>query len=430
MQPASSSPELLTMREPEVPEDRRGAGAWFAEGFAALLDPGAAQADEGEWLERCFELGVAAAGRAGSGEQLARELFALLDDAEEIAAAGRDVDRASVRMRSRELRREAFAMAISGLEAERSEQTAPEEAADGRLSGARILVVDDDPDHVEAVQMLLQARGCLVWPVLDAAAAQQAALMTLPELVLLDVGMPDLDGFTVAERLKADPRTSAIPIVFLSGRGELPQQLRGLTLGADDYVRKPFRAPELLARIEGALRVAADQDSVHAQAGLDRLTGVGNRHFLRDRLYVLVSSALHHGRPLTLLLADIDGLHRLNERFGHATGDEILVAVARVLRGQMRSVDVLARAGGDELALVLPDLSVTQVEAIAADAQAALADVDWPALLGGLRPTISMGIAELASECPRRLLARADEALHRAKQLGNGGVHALDQGYY
>ena len=176
-----------------------------------------------------------------------------------------------------------------------------------------------------------------------------------PDLILLDLDMPDMSGFDVCRILKADPELCMIPVLFLSGSGTSGDKVRGLDLGAVDYITKPFDDFELRARVRAAMRTKQLQDLLIEHAHIDPLTGLPNRRALMDRLRMEWSRMQRHGGELSFIMADIDYFKRVNDTYGHSIGDKVLQEVARTIARQCREADLPVRYGCEEFAVVVPN---------------------------------------------------------------------------
>ncbi len=291
----------------------------------------------------------------------------------------------------------------------------------------RVLVVDDSSLIRAILVANLEDAGYVVVEAVDGAEALELCLVDPPDVVLLDVVMPGMSGLEVLDRLQADPDLLHVPVVCLTGRSDVGDITDAMERGAHDYLRKPFETDELLARLSSALRVKRLSDELRARnAELERvsrtdgLTGLLNRRAAEEVLATELAKARRYGLPLTVLMIDLDEFKRVNDSYGHAVGDRVLVEVSAALRGALRESDVIGRWGGEEFLAVLP-LTCGAAGLVLAD-RLCRQVADLPVRLddGSLLPVgISVGVCgEVLDE--DRLLRDADAALYRAKAAGRG----------
>lgn len=294
-----------------------------------------------------------------------------------------------------------------------------------------ILVADDSMVVRAVLRRQLEADGHTVIEAVDGEEAITACREYCPDVVLLDVEMPVLDGHATLERLKADPDLKDIPVVFLTGRVDTADVVTGLRLGAHDYLRKPFEANELMARVSAALRTKELQDELRRRnAELDRvsridmLTNIYNRRHLDEHLRRAISGARRHGRTVGVLLVDIDHFKDVNDQYGHLAGDAVLKEVAARLQGAMRTEDALGRWGGEEFIAVLTDTPGESIGVLAERMRQAIASTPF-VLENGTRIRVTVSIGHTAgTEDAEVLVHRSDDALYVAKEAGRNQVAA------
>ena len=288
-----------------------------------------------------------------------------------------------------------------------------------------LLVVDDQPVNIQALYRIF-APDHRVLMATSGARALALCKEDPPDLVLLDVVMPEMDGYEVCAQLKADESTRNIPVIFVTSHTDAEEETRGLELGAIDFIAKPVNPAVVRARVKTHLTLKAQSDLLRQMVFIDGLTGVANRRCFDERLDTEWRRAARSARPLALLLLDVDHFKRFNDRYGHQLGDECLRQVASAIKGGLaRPGDMVARYGGEEFACVLPGTDADGALAVAAGIEQAVrglqiehADSDVCNVV-----TISIGISMSLPDRegdPTRLLALADAQLYRAKHSGRG----------
>jgi diguanylate cyclase (GGDEF)-like protein len=294
----------------------------------------------------------------------------------------------------------------------------------GKRQKPLILVVEDDDDARVLLSELLQPRYA-VEAVGDGVTALERAKVLNPDLVLLDLFLPGLDGFGALTGLRRDPRTADVPVIFLSAQGDAASKSQGLSLGAADYLAKPFSEQELMARVDRTLRLTAQREHFRALAQTDALTGLPNFRSFHARLDEEVRRADRYAQALACVMVDLDGLKQINDNLGHAAGNRAILALADAVREELRDTDFAARYGGDEFVVLLPQTNAVAGALFAERLRRRLATVSQEA---GLPVRASIGVSALTPDevgvpdAAEALLHRADEALYRAKGGGRDRV--------
>ena len=294
-----------------------------------------------------------------------------------------------------------------------------------------ILIADDSMVVRAVLRRQLETDGHTVVEAVNGEEAIDACREYHPDVILLDVEMPVLDGHATLARLKADPQLKDIPVVFLTGMVDTADVVTGLQLGAHDYLRKPFEANELMARVSAALRTKWLQDELRTRnAELDRvsridmLTNIYNRRHLDEHLRSVISAARRHDRTIGVLIVDIDHFKNVNDEHGHLAGDAVLREVAVRLAQAMRTEDALGRWGGEEFLAVLTDTPPEGVRVMAERLRQVIAAAPFTLDDGSqIRVTVSVGHAS-GTEDAEVLVHRADDALYVAKAAGRNRVAA------
>ena len=296
----------------------------------------------------------------------------------------------------------------------------------------RVLVIDDSESTHKLVIARLRPEGLEVIGELDGERGIERSVADQPDLILLDIGLPNVDGFEVCRRLKEHPATRNIPIIFLTGTTDTESKVRGLDLGAVDYVTKPFDQVELRARVRAALRTKRLQDILEQQSFLDGLTGLWNRSYLDRRLESELNVARRYGRPLSLVLVDVDHFKRVNDSFGHLFGDIVLQGIAEGLRAYARRSDIVARYGGEEFAILLTDTNLRSAMYVSERLRSSAESRHFEARSEVVSVTASFGVAcseELGADLtPEELIRAADVGLYASKDAGRNCVHLYRNG--
>jgi two-component system cell cycle response regulator len=289
--------------------------------------------------------------------------------------------------------------------------------------GRRVLLVEDDAATAAALVEALEDEGYVVLRASDGREGVARALSSNPDVILFDVNLPFLDGFAAADLVRAAEITRDTPIIFLSARSDLCQQVRARQLDNVDFLPKPLSGNELLTRINQAIIGARARYELQQQAVIDELTGLGNLRMFRARLHQEHERFSRYGSPLSLAMIDVDKLKTINDLKGHVAGSDALRAIADVLRSQARTTDLVARYGGDEMVVLLPHTTLGDAVHFAERVRSAVARLT----VHGLHPTVSVGVASLNAKCDEtddELLKRADSAAYAAKRAGGNRTSA------
>ncbi|MFM1841695.1 MAG: hypothetical protein RLZZ490_428 [Cyanobacteriota bacterium] len=319
-----------------------------------------------------------------------------------------------------------------------------------------LLIVDDSSDNLRLLSTMLQSQGYQVKKAISGKFALQSLTVIEPDLILLDVNMPEMDGYQVCQTLKTNPQYQAIPIIFISAADQLFNKVQAFKMGAVDYITKPFHLEEVLIRVENQLtqkrlyrelekqnallKTEIDErlkiekaltDANHKLeelASQDGLTGLANRRHFDHYLATQWQYALLNQQILSLILIDVDFFKAYNDAYGHLLGDDCLKQVATILKSVSRKQsDLVARYGGEEFIIVLPNTTVDEAEQLAHRIQQAIADQKIPhrQSLVAEYVTLSMGISDAIptiQETVADLIQRADFALYQGKSAGRNRI--------
>ncbi|NJD55749.1 MAG: diguanylate cyclase [Nitrospirae bacterium] len=301
------------------------------------------------------------------------------------------------------------------------------------MAKAKVLLVEDDPVQASATREILTKVGYDVLLAEDGINAIKAVKTERPDIILLDLILPGMDGYEVCRWLKIEETTKGIPVIMLTVKKELSDKISGLHIGADDYLPKPYNELELNARIYALLRTKALQDElrmknkqleellhkVNYMAITDALTGLFNRRRFHDVLTSEFERAKRYATPFSLVMMDIDHFKRVNDVFGHSVGDSVLKEVATIMKNSIREIDTASRYGGEEFIAILPNTARENARVVAERIRLMIGQHAF----GGIdrNITVSIGISgmpDAKAESEEKLIRCADFALYRAKQLG------------
>lgn len=306
-----------------------------------------------------------------------------------------------------------------------------------------ILVVDDNTDNVEVLRVRLDSWGYETHAATNGAEALEYVQQSPPDLILLDVMMPDITGIEVAQRIKGNRSLPFIPIIMQTALDSTEAKVQGLEAGADDYITKPIDFAELKARLRSMLRIKRLQEALEEREKellemnerlrfmslTDGLTGLDNRRHLNERIDEMFQHAQRLNEPFSVVMCDLDKFKSVNDTYGHQAGDEVLKQLAAILKEEAREIDRVGRYGGEEFLLLLPgtvlDAAVTFAERVRKHVERHT--FTFPG--GSTKRTASFGVAGWPH--PKindsdSLVRMADDALYVAKETGRNRVIRFD----
>jgi diguanylate cyclase (GGDEF)-like protein len=292
----------------------------------------------------------------------------------------------------------------------------------------RLLLVDDQPLNIQVMRQVF-AQDCQLFMATSGAQALRISEAQAPDLVLLDIEMPEMDGFEVCRRLKAGELTRHIPVIFVTAHTDAALETRGLEVGAVDFISKPINPAVLRARVRTHLLLKFQSDLLRELVFRDGLTGLYNRRYFDQQLALECARAQRQRGTLALLLIDVDQFKRYNDHYGHQAGDDCLRAVAQLIKGCLkRSTDIVARWGGEEFVCLLPDTGHEKAVQLAQEIEQAVRAHELPHAASEVAPVVTVSIGVASGRCTpsqlAALLALADAQLYRAKAEGRARVCA------
>jgi diguanylate cyclase (GGDEF)-like protein len=290
-----------------------------------------------------------------------------------------------------------------------------------------ILIVDDSRLNIKVLSDILKEKSYRIALARSGKMALEFVEMKKPDLILLDIMMPEIDGFEVCRRLKSNPETKSIPIIFISGLDKSKHIVQGFKAGAVDYIVKPFQKEVVLARVDTHLKLNETQkelkktnnelkellNEVEFLSFHDEMTGLYNRRYFENELDRLSSS---RRLPITLLVADMDNLKVVNDNYGHKMGDHYIKAAAEILKKSSREEDIVARIGGDEFAIILPETAFEAADKIYQRIKSNIREYNQQQDLV-VRLDISLGFAVRTKETQNldRIFKKADKMMYNNK---------------
>lgn len=293
---------------------------------------------------------------------------------------------------------------------------------------SKVLVIDDDPFSASMIDGCLRNAGFVSSYCCSPEEALKTLYSELPDLVILDVVMPGLDGFDLCKQIRSHPALQFTPVIFVTRKGDVEQRVRGLEVGGNDYVSKPFEPQELIARVRShLLRLSA----LREMAVRDSLTRCYNHKYFKTRLEQEIARAARYGHPVSLIMLDVDHFKKVNDTHGHPAGDAVIAHVADLVTACVRSTDVVARYGGEEFAVLLVHAGKSETAIIAQRIRERIASHKFSVAssagdLVAIPITVSIGITQyVASDDGATVLKRADTALYTAKDSGRNQVQSL-----
>ena len=296
------------------------------------------------------------------------------------------------------------------------------------LRRPRLLVVDDQPINIQTLYQIFQQDHEVFAATSAAQALELCQRQPLPDLILLDIVMPEVDGLALCQQLKQQPSTADIPIIFVTALSSSEEEAAALQAGGADFISKPVNPAVVRARVATHLTLKAQTDFLRQLAFVDGLTGIANRRRFDDALQAAWRHGVRTREPLALVMFDIDHFKYYNDHYGHQQGDLCLQAVASAVHQLMqRPYDLAARYGGEEFVCLLPGCTAAHLPAKAEQLRAAIEALQLPHAASPSAPwlTISVGAAHLlprADTNPHLLLTLVDAALYQAKHQGRNCV--------
>ncbi len=292
----------------------------------------------------------------------------------------------------------------------------------------KILVVDDNYKNIRLLKDILEDENYVVFTADNGLPVLEISHRIKPDAILLDIMMPEMDGFEVCRALKNDFDTKYIPIIMVTAKTEGSDLKKALELGAFDYIKKPIDEVEVIARVQSALRYKLQQDMLREMASKDGLTGVFNHALLIELFEKELNKQERNGGNISFVMLDIDFFKKVNDTYGHTSGDMILKGLSGILTDSIRNSDIVGRYGGEEFSIVLPEINAENAYRLCERIRQAVESYRFSIGKEEIKITVSMGIYFKASNDTinsQDMMKRADEALYKAKQNGRNKVEVF-----
>lgn len=295
-----------------------------------------------------------------------------------------------------------------------------------------ILVIEDHPDQRDLLAIVLQREGYRVVTASNGIEAIEKLQKEPVQIALSDIMMPKMDGFELIKSIRNDPGLKGIYMILITARIQEGDRVRGLDLGADDYITKPFSFSELLARVRVGSRVVQYQQNLEHQTHIDPLTGLFNRRAFERKIAEEFERAKRYNHPISVLLLDIDNFKNINDTYGHHGGDTALVKISAILREKTRQSDFPARYGGEEFVLILPETDQESAFQAAGKIHEEIRSQAFGTSAHRFALTVSIGLSSTSAKEYadwRQMLDDADQAMYVAKNRGKDRIEVcMDRG--
>ncbi|QTA79271.1 Two component system response regulator, GGDEF domain-containing [Desulfonema limicola] len=307
------------------------------------------------------------------------------------------------------------------------------ELNDDTNKGSSILIVDDNPKNLQVLASILRTSNYKVAMVKDGAKAIKFISSRKPDLILLDIMMPELDGFEVCQKLKQSKTSKDIPIIFISALSETEDKVKGFEAGGVDYITKPFQQQEVLARVKTHLdlrnaykKLKQAYKDIEIAAKTDSMTKLSNRLDIIEKIKYEQRKYQRSGNPFSLILSDIDNFKLFNDKYGHDCGDFILIAVADIIKSGIRKQDTAARWGGEEFLILLPETDKPGGESTAIKIRERLISKTFEYNEHPHKISMTFGISTFNGQGIDNCIKMADEALYKGKTSGKNCIVLSD----
>lgn len=288
-----------------------------------------------------------------------------------------------------------------------------------------VLIIDDNVNNVRLLQDILEDEGYEVFTLSSGIPVLETVRNVKPDLILLDIMMPEMDGFEVCKVLRADLELKEIPIIMVTAKVEGKDIKYALEIGAVDYIKKPIDEYEVIARVESALRQKQNKEELREKAFRDSLTGLYNHALLLELLEKEIEKQKRKNESLSFVMIDIDYFKKINDTYGHTIGDDVIRELSSILKKEIRSTDIPGRYGGEEFGIILTGINGEDTYLLSEHIRETIENYEFSFQATRIKATISLGFycksADDHISC-KDMVKCADIALYKAKQNGRNRV--------
>ncbi len=290
-----------------------------------------------------------------------------------------------------------------------------------------IMIVDDTKGNIDILRQFLVKFGFKITVALNGEMALDLIPILKPDLILLDIMMPEMDGYEVCRRLKKDEDLKNIPVIFITAKGETEDVLEGFGVGAVDFIMKPFKLEEVYARVKTHLTLYAALKKLTQDSETDPLTGLFNRRTFLQKIENEAMRFKRTKKTFSILFGDIDFFKKINDTYGHSAGDDILIYISRLLIAEKREIDQVARWGGEEFLILLPETDLKGAVQLGNKIRKMVSAKPFIHEGQEIPVTMSFGVSEYNGETPiEKTIDLADQRLYLAKNSGRNKVVSED----
>ncbi len=283
----------------------------------------------------------------------------------------------------------------------------------------KILIIDDNIENIKLAANIIKNEDRIIWTALNGKNGIEISKTRIPDLILLDIQMPEMDGFEVCNELKSSEITKEIPVIFMTTRGDEASIEKAFEIGAVDYIVKPIKRNEVIARVRTHLMLSRTIKDLERAAYTDGLTKLYNHNKIFNVLEHEIIRADRYGGKLSIMMADIDFFKKVNDNYGHSIGDLVLEGVAAEISKTIRNIDIAGRYGGEEFLIIF--LEVSKDESYIG-AERIRKNIEKMEFERNFKITISGGIAQYTGETILEFIEKADKNLYKAKNNGRNRI--------